>query len=826
MSRLLAVFSLAIVFLSVILSCIPGANLPQVSISALPVEAQEPEDHAPNERLSQLKAVLADQQESSAIVADIELLLAAQALNSKKQWSLAVPEWEKVLKVAEGPYLEIGLQGWLTAYLETVEGSKQSRLLPRLVWTDLQRHLGSSQLIDLKVATEVQVRGYLTRHAGWMFDESANSSRAHSGDSREIGHPEALLQPSSDDPLLIQFANQYCQSIKSGRGEDEGLDEGGQKSGPNSVDQAPHQWEKGQPQAVQLYWRGLVSQCSGQAQAAIDFFKRSHPELAKRWTSRALAVEATGRLALLQRRNDQRTEAADTYLTLMELWKKSGLNPQSFGLERQDFHAKKINDVLWAARYRAYIGDYQTGKIFAQRALEHLEEAYSALRLKRQHDKNTFAELKAEAYHILAYRIAIEEGELESARSLSLIARQIPHLNTTWSERFSWSIGLYDYMDGDFKRAKVTWEDLLNSTRDRNLKAQLYFWLARVHMKLLRPDEGRFYLSVLAKEAPLSFYNTVAIEVAGLQSPDPWRQSVGTPKQLIDRLQSEENYQLNSVRADKVLGNLLRRAEILVKAEVAPYSQIALREFRVALGQRLKMSQHPGPYIYLSRLQYVAGQYLQSMGTSATLARVHDDFWQLHPEQLLISYPRPFLRLFQQGAQEAGVDQELLFAISRQESAFKPDARSPADAFGLMQLIKTTARRFEDQLPKNTIGGGSNISADRLLEPEFNIKLGALYVAKLSSHFEGRTSAIIGGYNAGEAAIDMWTKNRPAGDELLFVELIPFGETKNYVKKVWRNLAIYQHLTGSNDNPSVSRSIPISIGTQAGSKELLSSPER
>ena len=817
LSRLIAVSSLNVALLAIAASCIPGANSPQVPISALPGEVSRPELQTPDERLARLQAVTARRSTPSDITRDIELLLKAEALNSKSQWSKAVAEWEKVLEITEGPYLHAGFEGWLTAYLGTIESSKQSSLVPRLVWTDLQRHLSQDRQLELRVATEVQVRDYLSKHRGWRLEKPADATETIPSNGGLEGLSTANAEPLKEDPLFVQFADHYCKSL------------GNEKEKPSHLKHGIwhtiNRWEKNQPKPVQLYWQGLVSQCAGQAQQAIDLFTKSHLELANKWSSRALAVEATSRLALLQRRNDRRTEAADTYLTLMKLWNLSGLSPKSLGLGRQDFHVRKINDALWAARYRAYVGDYQNGKIFAQRALKNLEEAYSALRLKNQRDKETFAELKAEAYHILAYRIAIEEGELESARSLSLIAKQIPHINTIWSERFTWSIGLYDYMSKDFKGAKVHWEELLNTTQDSNLKAQLYFWLARVHRELARPDEGQFYLSVLAKEAPLSFYNTVAIEVAGLQSPAPWWQSFGSPKQLIDRLQSEDNFGLDQIRADKSLGRLLNRAEILVKAEVTPYSQMALDELRVAVGRRLKMSQHPGPYIYLSRLQYAAGLYRQSMGTSATLARVHDDFWQLHPEQLLISYPRPFLSFYRKAAQEVGVDQELLFAISRQESAFKPGARSPADAFGLMQLIKTTARRFVDQLPSASSGNKSDISVEQLLDPESNISLGALYLATLHQHFDGQTPAIIGGYNAGEAAIDMWLRNRPAEDQLLFVELIPFGETKNYVKKVWRNLAIYRHLDQTEDGLQTGRPLSISIGGNLDAAKVPSPPQ-
>src|SRR5262249_16633183 len=156
------------------------------------------------------------------------------------------------------------------------------------------------------------------------------------------------------------------------------------------------------------------------------------------------------------------------------------------------------------------------------------------------------------------------------------------------------------------------------------------------------------------------------------------------------------------------------------------------------------------------------------------------------PEQLLVFFPMPYLDSFQRASLDTGLDRELLLAITRQESAFTVDARSGANAIGLMQLIPPSGERFAKQL------GLSGPIQELLHSPEANIRLGSTYLRVLNLQFKGFPPAVYGAYNAGEYAMDGWMARRGHSDPLMFVELIPFGETKDYVRNVWRNLMIYR----------------------------------
>jgi soluble lytic murein transglycosylase len=165
-------------------------------------------------------------------------------------------------------------------------------------------------------------------------------------------------------------------------------------------------------------------------------------------------------------------------------------------------------------------------------------------------------------------------------------------------------------------------------------------------------------------------------------------------------------------------------------------------------------------------------------------------------------YPRPYLSLVTALAREHGLEPELLYAIMRQESSFRPEAVSPAQAMGLLQLMPATAERVAREL-------GVSFEPSRLDEPALNLRLGARYLRKLLDWFDGNVPLAVASYNAGPVAVRRWLES--AGDlELdLFVARIPYEETRNYVERVVSNYARYRYLSaGQGALPKVALALP------------------
>ncbi len=146
-------------------------------------------------------------------------------------------------------------------------------------------------------------------------------------------------------------------------------------------------------------------------------------------------------------------------------------------------------------------------------------------------------------------------------------------------------------------------------------------------------------------------------------------------------------------------------------------------------------------------------------------------------------------------------DPSVTLAVIRQESAFDPAAISTADARGLMQVLPSTAEEVADSL-------GLPFDADRLTEdPAYNIRLGATYMMRLMERYDGALVLAAAAYNAGASRVEAWMAlngdpRRPEVDLALWVESIPFNETRNYVQRIVEGEAVYRRLLSPpTENP-------------------------
>lgn len=136
-------------------------------------------------------------------------------------------------------------------------------------------------------------------------------------------------------------------------------------------------------------------------------------------------------------------------------------------------------------------------------------------------------------------------------------------------------------------------------------------------------------------------------------------------------------------------------------------------------------------------------------------------------------------------AEEAGIDPSWAYAILRAESAWMADARSGADARGLMQLLPSTAALVAKRNGITWLGG------DSLYDPVTNIILGTRYLAQMASRFNGAPWLASAAYNAGPGKVDQWLEARGSLPVDLFIATIPYKETREYVARVMSFAVIY-----------------------------------
>ena len=157
--------------------------------------------------------------------------------------------------------------------------------------------------------------------------------------------------------------------------------------------------------------------------------------------------------------------------------------------------------------------------------------------------------------------------------------------------------------------------------------------------------------------------------------------------------------------------------------------------------------------------------------------------YQNHFNQL--AYPQAHRDLVLDASSTYQISPTLVWAVMRQESAFRSQIYSSASARGLMQIIPITARKIAESIAV------PHFEESLLETPDTNVEFGSFYLASLLRKFYGNMILAIASYNAGPKAVTSWVDDRPGAPLDEFVEDIPFRETRDYVKNVIGNMAAY-----------------------------------
>jgi soluble lytic murein transglycosylase len=166
-------------------------------------------------------------------------------------------------------------------------------------------------------------------------------------------------------------------------------------------------------------------------------------------------------------------------------------------------------------------------------------------------------------------------------------------------------------------------------------------------------------------------------------------------------------------------------------------------------------------------------------------------------------YPMPFRGEVTAHARAIDLDPAYVYGLIRQESRFVMDARSSVGASGLMQLMPATARWTARKI-------GLDFRPSMVTDRDVNIRLGTSYLKLVLDDFEGHMALGAAAYNAGPNRPRRW-RDGPALEAAAWIENIPFGETRDYVKKVLSNAVVYGALLGDGA-PSLKRRLGGPIG--------------
>jgi len=330
-----------------------------------------------------------------------------------------------------------------------------------------------------------------------------------------------------------------------------------------------------------------------------------------------------------------------------------------------------------------------------------------------------------------------------------------------WSSQAAWVSGLASWRLADYNSASNDFQEAARLADQRELRAGGFYWAARAEQAIGRPAsvEPLLRAAATAAESPESFYGLLARETLGMST------KLGAdPFAGYDS--SVEQYP-----------NVQRAIELAKIGENGLAEQMLVHQSRIGAP-----SEHHALIQIAKRLDLPAAQlWLAKYGQYGARADATD------------RYPNPHWS----PVNGWRVDPALAFGHIVQESAFRRTAVSTAGAVGLMQVLPITAQQMSEST-------GVPYTRASLTDPRYNLEFGQSFIEAMrgSSATAGQLPRVIASYNAGPLPVAKWASINDKGDPLLWIESIPYWETRYYVPSVMRNMWVYEGLDGE-DTPTL-----------------------
>lgn len=395
-----------------------------------------------------------------------------------------------------------------------------------------------------------------------------------------------------------------------------------------------------------------------------------------------------------------------------------------------------------------------------------------------------------------AARIYVDGGYLSLAAEVyERIITEYPGSEQAYTGLFK--AGILYYRMGDFNKAQVTFQRLLVLTDNPEEQAADYLWVAKSLEKQNDPAAAIEYYQKASNATPSEYYGIRAGQILNKQAPLPQLQNIDLAVDLENEKTKASRWMMDTFRLDATVdvnspGDLAANPSWL-KAEV--YTKLGMREQASSEFEALRNSligDALNTYRLMNRVLELgyyrtailcSRQVLDLAGLSQAATLTDPPIYFNH-----IRFGSYFRDNVISTAMEHNVDPMLVFSLIRQESLFDSAIISVASAQGLMQITPDTAVGIVENY-----GWPPNYEAADLNRPMVNIRLGTHYFKRCLDLYDGDAYAALSSYNAGDTATTRW-KELSGGDPDLFVEIISYSETRDYIKSIVENAAIYEQI--------------------------------
>ncbi len=346
-----------------------------------------------------------------------------------------------------------------------------------------------------------------------------------------------------------------------------------------------------------------------------------------------------------------------------------------------------------------------------------------------------------------------------------------------------WRVGWGYYRMGRYREAYDQLRALVEQ-HDGEFEPQALYWMARAAELNQQPQAHDVYVQ-LCRRFIYTYYCQLARERTKIPLPDSVASEPGSASAPVNGSEPANGAAVGVVttRAEIEEQAAYRRA---LELKTLGLDSDAARE---VAGLIDRYSREPGLLLVLSTMLNEAGAYHH--GLRLARAKFRDQLERtggsVSPALWPVAYPMGLLPTIRgQGAK--GVDPYLVAAIIREESQYDWRAVSRVGAIGLMQVMPGTANNVAQRLGLPAVG------REDLFDQETNIRIGVHYVEQLLEQFSGNVAYTIASYNAGPIAVGSWIALHRGRSQDEFVELIPYQETRQYVKRVLRSYREYARL--------------------------------
>ncbi|MCX7943878.1 MAG: transglycosylase SLT domain-containing protein [Deltaproteobacteria bacterium] len=466
----------------------------------------------------------------------------------------------------------------------------------------------------------------------------------------------------------------------------------------------------------------------------------------------------------------------------------------------RELYIELLEDSYYGADVKAYLL-YRLAQL-EKRRIDNSEAIRLYEELAEKYPRSKYAD---EARYLSIW-LRYNDGKYEEAiarfkQFVSKYKRSPKRLDALWFL----GINLYKYKKYDEAYRYFYEIKRIAPNTEREKPASIYF-LGKLAFLLGKKDEAKEHFINLIENFPLNYYSLMAQN----RLKEFYGEEVAFPE--FETLYSLEADSLSiSEEPERFIlaqEGLLRinKALQLIRVGLERYAKRELNYINIKLNNDYKV------LYFLASIKHKAGDYngsmrilrgffVEKMLYRPSMGEIR--FWKK-------MFPLAYLDYVIQNAEKNQIDPLLILAIMREESHFRPTAVSPAGAKGLMQIMPRTGSLIAKSFDME------DFDVYMLDIPEINIQFGSWYLSQLLIKFNNQLPFAIAAYNAGPSAVDRWLKRNKDVDLDIFIEEIPYRETRNYVKRVLQTYGIYNFLYKSRDRKNV---LPLGQKFESTSKD-------